>query len=147
MWEFLSHSRAVTFYWSKIHSLMANLSPSRSFKSYYSELYSDDNRGWLNAKEALRQMAQYCRDNQIRFDVILLPELHNVKDYPLKEEHSEIMNFLKEDNIDSYDLTPLFSTVNEPHKLWVALDDAHPNAIAHQMIAEFSFKYIAGRIQ
>ena len=75
---------------------MANLSASKSFKSYYSELYDDDQEGWINTKKAFRQMAQYCRDNQIRFDVVLLPELHNVKDYPLKAEHSKILMFLEE---------------------------------------------------
>jgi len=138
-WDFLGLSRLITFYWSKIHSLMANLSESKSFKSFYSDLYKDDQEGWINSKKAIRQIAQYCKDNAIRFEVILLPELHNVQDYPLKEEHAKIMAFLKENNINGFDLTPSFSSVTEPHKLWVALDDAHPNAIAHRMIAEFSF--------
>ena len=146
-WEFLSYSRVITFYWSKIHSLMANLSESKSFKSFYSELYSDDSEGWINTRKSLSLMAQYCRDNEILFDVILLPELHNVVDYPLKEEHAKIMAFLKENSINSIDLTQFFSSVKEPHKLWVALDDAHPNKIAHSMISDYSYDFIAGGIK
>jgi len=146
-WQFLSHARVVTFFWSRIHSLMANLSESKSFKSYYSELYDDSQEGWIHTKKALRQMAQYSRDNQIRFDVMLLAELHDLKDYPLKNEHSKIMSFLHENNINSIDLVPFFSSVEDSHELWVALDDAHPNKNAHQMIADFSFDFIAGGIK
>ncbi|NIT60068.1 MAG: hypothetical protein GWN00_28775 [Aliifodinibius sp.] len=146
-WEFLSHSRVITFFWSRIQGLMANLSESKSFKSYYSGLYSDDQQGWINTKKALTQMAQYSRANQIRFDVILLPELHNLNDYPLKAEHAKIITFLNENNINGIDLVPFFSSVEDPQELWVAADDAHPNKKAHQMIADFSFDFITRGIK
>jgi hypothetical protein len=41
------------------------------------------------------------------------------------------------------DLAPRFRDVDDPHALWVSLDDAHPNARAHRMIADHTLPFLA----
>jgi len=47
------------------------------------------------------------------------------------------------DESAALDLAPLFAGEAEPTTLWVAPDDAHPNAHAHRMIAAHSADFIA----
>ena len=41
------------------------------------------------------------------------------------------------------DLAPAFATESDPPRLWVAIDDAHPNDTAHSLIADYSQAFIA----
>jgi hypothetical protein len=71
-----------------------------------------------------------------------LPELHNLVDYPFGAEYAKVSGFLRENSIPVIDLTDDFAGYENPETLWVALDDAHPNALAHKMIAEYSLKFL-----
>ncbi len=67
---------------------------------------------------------------------MLLPELHDPARQPFAEQHAKVMAFLARNGIEALDVTPAFKDVTEPLKLWVAPDDAHPNADAHAIIAK-----------
>ena len=140
---FLGYSRLVTFYWSKVNAFKNNLVPGESFQSYYSGLYRDGSVGWLREKESFLRLREICSENNVRLQVVLLPELHNLTDYPFKEEYAKVANFLRESGIEYLDLTPFFMGQNDPVRLWVADDDAHPNAMVHQLIARHSLDFIA----
>ena len=45
--------------------------------------------------------------------------------------------------IENTDLTENFLGEKNSQGLWVARDDAHPNAIAHEMIAKYSYPFLA----
>jgi len=42
-------------------------------------------------------------------------------------------------------LTPQFKNEIDPQELWVAMDDAHPNARAHALIAKYTIGFIENR--
>jgi hypothetical protein len=140
----LGNIRIVTFYWSRIKALAANLTGAGDYRDYYSALYRDDAQGWKNAKEALLLLKQACRERGIAFQVVLLPELHELVDYAFAKEYRLVGEFLSGHDIDFLDLTPLFAEEHDPQSLWVAPDDAHPNAEAHARISEYSVDFIAG---
>jgi hypothetical protein len=74
----------------------------------------------------------------------MIPELHNVQEYPFNDVYDKVYEFLQEQGIDTLDLRNDFSGyTDDPVTLWVALDDAHPSALAHQMIADYSYDFIA----
>jgi hypothetical protein len=73
----------------------------------------------------------------------MLPELHNLVEYPFAAEYAKVSDFLGANNIAVTDLTDSFAGYEDAVGLWVAPDDAHPNALAHKMIAEYSFDFIA----
>ena len=144
--EFLSRSELVTFYWSRLRGLFADTASESGYMNYYSELYSDNSQGWQEAKAAMLKMKKLALDNEIEFQVVLLPELHELVDYPFSDIYGLVADFLGNNDIDVLDVTPDFGGETDPMRLWVAPDDAHPNARAHKIIADASEEYIAGRI-
>ncbi len=142
-WAFLGHSRLATFVWSRVKGVRSQTAATRSFEEYYSNLYEEDQPGWIRAREAFRSLKQTCDERGIGLKVVLLPELHDPAREPFREQHQKLMRFLAEQGIASLDLAPLFRSETEPLSLWVALDDAHPNAKAHRRIAELVLPFIA----
>lgn len=141
--EFLGHSRAVTFFWSRIKAVVSRVISSKSFHEYYSTLYRDDQPGWVRVKSSFLKIKEICHDERIDLQVVILPELHDLKIYPFKEEHEKLTTFLQQNGIPSFDLAQCFGSETNPIRLWVARDDAHPNRLAHKIIAESSFEFIA----
>jgi hypothetical protein len=109
-------------------------------------LYSDDSQGWQEAKAAMLKMKKLAIDNDMVFQVVLLPELHELVDYPFSEVYERVAEFLTKNDIEVLDITPAFKVETDPMKLWVARDDAHPNARAHKIIADSSIEFVAGKI-
>lgn len=142
-WWFLAYSRLISFYWSRVFATINNLFHSKSFSEYYADLYRDDQEGWLRSQKAFTQLRDVCRQKNIQLQVVLLPELHNLKEYPFKREYAMVSSFLESMGIEHLDLTPRFEGYDNPTNLWVSLDDAHPNATAHRMIADFSEDFVA----
>lgn len=142
-WESLGNSRFITFFWSRIKSLVSRFDRNLSFQGYYSGLYADDQPGWKAAKEALLLLQRTAAERGIALKVVLLPELHDPAHYPFAKEHAKVMEFLASHGIAALDITPAFAGTKDPHALWVALDDAHPNATAHATIADATFDFIA----
>ncbi len=140
--EFLGYSRAFTFFWSRIKAAVSRVISSKSFHEYYSNLYRADQPGWVRVKSSFLKIKEICHAQGIDLQVVILPELHDLKNYPFKEEHKKLTTFLQQNGIPSVDLIHSFSTETNPVRLWVARDDAHPNRLAHKMIAEYSFKFI-----
>lgn len=140
---FFAHSRLISFYWSRISTTLNNLFLSRNFNEYYSSLYRGNPEGWTRAQKAFVQLKSLCQQRNILFQVVLLPELHNLKNYPFKKEHTKLALFLESVGIDYLDISPRFEGYENPTELWVSLDDAHPNTIAHRLIAEYSLDFIA----
>lgn len=142
-YAFVGHSRMVTFVWSRVKAILSRARPQKSFEAFYSGLYADGSPGWEVAKSALETLRDVCAREGIRLEVVLLPELHRLEPYTFAKEHRLVMDFLAARGIDALDLAPAFADVTDPHRLWVALDDAHPNAVAHEMIAEYASAFLS----
>ncbi len=142
---FLGYSHFISFYWSRINSLMNNLVPSKSFQEYYESLYDQDEQGWINARKAILELRDICKENGIKFQVVLLPELHDVNNEIFANVYNNLALFLEENNIDFLNLAKLFDNHPNQIDLWVSFDDAHPNNIAHRKIAESSVDFISNK--
>jgi len=138
----LGNYRIITFYWSRIKALRARLSDNVGFEEFYSALYREDADGWKKSQAALLQLKRLSLEHGFDLDVVLLPELHRLADYTFKREHALVTKFLASNGIRHRDLAPLFQDETEPQSLWVSRDDAHPNARAHSLIAEYTFDFI-----
>jgi len=142
-WLWVSHLRSVTFLWSRVRGLLTRTAPGQTFESFYSALYEDDQPGFIAVKESFLELKEICEEQGMSLQVIMLPELHNLVDYPFKPEYAKVADFLRENEIPVKDLTASFAGYEDAEGLWVAPDDAHPNALAHKMIAEYSFDFLA----
>ena len=142
---FLGYSQFISFYWSRINSLLNNFIPSKSFQEYYESLYLDDQQGWINSRKAIIQLRDICEKRGIKFQVVLLPELHDVNNEIFNNVYDNLSLFLEENGIDYLNLAKLFENYPNQIELWVSYDDAHPNNIAHKKIAEASEKFIKNK--
>jgi lysophospholipase L1-like esterase len=141
---FLYHSRLVTFVWSKIHALLSDYGDEiHNYKGYYADLYRPDSAGWKNTRDALLQLRDLCRERGIALQVVLIPDLHELHEYPFADEHRLIASFLRDNGVPVLDLAPLFKDYPEPTQLWVSADDAHANALGHELIAKYALDFIA----
>lgn len=142
---FLGYSQFISFYWSRINSLLNNVMPSKSFQEYYDSLYDENQQGWINSRKALIQLRDICAVRGIDFQVVLLPELHDVNNEIFANVYNNLALFLEENDIDYLNLAKLFENHPNQIELWVSYDDAHPNNIAHKKIAESSLKFISNK--
>ena len=140
----LGHYRLVTFYWSRLKALRARLSPGGGFEAYYSALYRNGSEGWARSQKALLELKELSRVHGFGLKVVLLPELHELANYPFAHEYALIASFLRQNEVPVLDLAPLFREEREPQSLWVARDDAHPNARAHRLIADYTLPFLRG---
>jgi len=143
---FFFHSRLVTFVWSKVHALLSGYGDEvRGYKGYYADLYRPENPGWQATRAALVRLRDICREHGIQLQVVIIPELHQLQDYPFADEHRLVTDFLRQHDIAVLDLAPAFKNETEPTRLWVSPDDAHANALGHELIAKYALDFIAQR--
>jgi lysophospholipase L1-like esterase len=141
-WLWVSRLRSVTFLWSRMRGLLSRGSSGQTFESFYSDLYEDDQPGFIAMKDAFIDLRGITEQRGIELQVIMIPELHNLVEYPFAPEYEKVRSFLESNDIAVMDLTESFAGYEDPAGLWVALDDAHPNAKAHKMIAEYSLQFL-----
>lgn len=142
---FLGYSQFISFYWSRINSMLNNFLPSKSFQEFYESLYDEGEQGWINTRKAIIQLRDICQDRGIEFQVVLLPELHDVDNEIFANIYNNLSLFLAENNIDYLNLAKLFENHPNQIDLWVSYDDAHPNNVAHKKIAESSVDFISNK--
>lgn len=143
---FLYESRLVTLAWSRLHALESHLGGRQNnYRTYYADLYHPDAPGWQRTRAALQRLRDVCAEHGIELQVVVLPELHELQHYPFEKEHAAVVSFLQSIGVSVLDLTPMFKNETDPMRLWVAPDDAHPNAIAHDLIAQYALNFLAQR--
>lgn len=141
--EWLGHSQFLTYYWSRLHRLFTNLASSQNYKNYYTNLYQENQEGWQRTKAAFLKLKEIAHQKKIVLQVVLLPELHKLENYPFKKEHGMLTSFLNDNQIQNLDLISFLRDWKEPTQLWVAKDDVHPNRLGHQLIAKYSLNFIS----
>ena len=73
--------------------------------------------GWRRSRDALRTLAELGRERGFDVRVVLLPELHELADYPFAREHEQIAGFLHELGVPVIDLAPRFRGVENAQAL------------------------------
>jgi lysophospholipase L1-like esterase len=141
-WLWISRLRSVTFLWSRVRGLLSRAAPGQTFQTFYSDLYKDDQPGFIAVKDSFIELQGVTEQHGIELQVVMLPELHDLVNYPFTAEYAKVENFLTDNGIAVMDLTASFAGYQNPEGLWVAPDDAHPNALAHKMIAEYSRSFL-----
>lgn len=126
------HSLFVGLLWSRWNKISAK---QGSFIAAYKDLYREQSEGWKNTKKQFLRLKQATGQSGTRLVVFLLPALHQLEPYPFPREHVIVSQFLAENGIEHHDLQSVFSGEQDPSKYWVALDDPHPNELAHERIA------------
>lgn len=130
-----SHCMSCVYLVGRLDAFKRRLSPSKNWESYYLDLYGNGNgSGWLDSRNKLQQLINYCRVNNIKLIITSLPELHNVQDYKFGLVTNLVSKVAEENSIQFVDLLPQLRDIDS-YKLWVTVPDPHPNGLANENIA------------
>ena len=131
------YSLAAAFLYQQIRSLTSvNV---MTLEDHYAALYEDGQPGWENAKAALVELKALCTARGIPLIATMIPELHDLSaDGPYPLIYARIADYFAAIDVTLIDTFPAIAAqfADDPPSAWVALDDAHPNAAVHAIIAE-----------
>jgi lysophospholipase L1-like esterase len=128
------------FILGRMDTLMRMALDRKDWATYYLGLYDGGRaKGWLDAKEAIRKLADYAKDNGIRLIVASLPDLHDIANYRLQRITDLVRAAAEQNGVGFVDILP-YMRGHPSSRLWVTASDPHPNALAHKLIAEGLFE-------
>lgn len=108
---------------------------SLNYKTYYRALYEGDKPGWTRFKWALAKLGQDLREDNVRATIILLPEMHEPRNFgPFSEVYKQVADLAQLNGFEVIDASREFPS-GPGNRFWVTPDDAHPNAAAQQIFA------------
>jgi len=133
-----------TYLYHKYTIIRLRLSESLIFSSYYKKTFENE-KALTNALNSILNLKKYSEENNIKFFVHFIPELHNLKNYPFTYEHNIIKKFLLKNNINYVDGLDFLQNKKE-ETLWVSAQDTHANEKAHKIIGEYLLEYLKKEI-
>jgi len=108
--------------------------PGKNYLSYYKSWYT--NKNLKNFEQLMRKTKKKLKERGILFRVVIIPELHGLKNYPFTSETVKVKKILTQLKIDHIDTYSYFNKKLTVSSYWVAMDDVHPNYLAHKVIAK-----------
>ncbi len=131
----LKHCFSCVFFKGRLDMLLREATTRQNWADYYLGLYGGGkSEGWLNAKAAIKRLADYCKQNNIKLLIAHLPELHDVQNYHFGSVTELVRQAANENDAPFVDLLPAMQ-FQASEDLWVTPPDPHPNAFANELIA------------
>jgi len=120
----------------RIASLFQRLRSSRDTVRWYESYYTGDRaQEWVRSRAALAEIHALCEAADTPLGVALFPLLYQVSDSPFAPLHEMVETTCGDLGIPYLDLTAALAAEAES-ELWVHPTDHHPNARAHELVAE-----------
>jgi len=101
--------------------------------NYYSTNYTDRNKKYGNVN-AITELANICKRENIKLLVVNIPDLRKLDDYPYSFATEHIKQTAISLNIEFLDLYHSIKS-HKPENLWVSPEDPHANSIANYIFA------------
>jgi lysophospholipase L1-like esterase len=105
---------------------------------HYKSVYNPTQPGFQTMKTELKKLADYARDKNIRIYLAIVPDVHNLTNYPFGAIHEQIKQLSAELGYTYVDLLPGFENL-EPQQIWAMPGDPHPNSLGHKIMADQLF--------
>ncbi len=129
------HSYAAVYIAGLVDVVMRTYFGKSDWRAYYDGLYETDAPGWRRARQAIADLAGFCRERGIGLLVVNLPELHQLDPYPFERVTAAIGALAAKERVPFLDLLPAIRG-HEPLSLWVTPTDPHPNATANRAFTD-----------
>jgi lysophospholipase L1-like esterase len=131
----LQYCYSCVFFKGRLDTVLRQLTTRQDWAEFYLGLYDGGkSKGWLDAKAAIKRLADYCKRNNIKLLIAHLPELHDVQNYRFGQVAELVQQVAQENNAPFVDLLPNLQS-HASSDLWVTPPDPHPNAFANELIA------------
>jgi lysophospholipase L1-like esterase len=132
-WLLRNSELAVTL-WTVMHQYL-DPQGEASLVEHYRAVYRPRTPGFIATEAALKRLADFARAHSIRIYFAMIPDIHNLENYPFAFAHQTMGRVASEDGYRYLDLLPFFGTL-PPQKIWAMPGDPHPNALGHEIMAD-----------
>lgn len=136
--NFLYKSEFFKFIMPRLNTLLKKHGIVLKFTEFYhlqNKAYLPDYNGWVLAQEYILDMNRICKDNGIRFIILLIPDFSLLPQNLFKKNTLIFSDFCKENNTKFIDAIQWFKDI-ESDELAISRFDGHPNFKAHRILAE-----------
>jgi lysophospholipase L1-like esterase len=104
-------------------------------KSYYRNLYEDENPSFIEMKKSLNKLSEYSIKTNTPILLTVIPDIHFLVDYPFEKIHEKMKTLSTELGFEYHDLLPSIKEIPF-EELQIIPGDSHPNEFGHQRISE-----------
>ena len=136
----LGNSQLAVTLWTFVNRYFRS-SGENPLKKYYKNVYNPSSEGFKSMKAALKRLADYAHDKNIKIVLAMTPDFHNFKSYPLNFIHEKISTISNDLGFIYIDLLPVFKNT-DAKRFWNMPEDPHPNALANELMAKTLYPYL-----
>lgn len=133
----LRHSELAVTLWIAMNRLLGPQGEA-SIEQHYKAVYDSNSEGYKEMVASLKELAEYASDNNIRITLAMVPDVHNLENYPFTDIHAHMKVLAEGMGYQFVDLLPAFGSL-KPGEVWAMPGDPHPNALGHKLMAEALF--------
>ena len=130
----LRHSELAVTAWVAISRALGARGES-GLIDHYRAVYRPGSLAMARMQAAFRTLADHARRHGIRVTMAMVPDLHNLADYPLGFVHDIFARTARDNGFAYVDLLPALQGLR-PEEIWAMPGDAHPSARGHAAMAE-----------
>ena len=141
----LRNSELAVTIWIALHRLL-DPNGEQSLVDHYRAVYAPGSRSLAVLQAEFAKLADYAKARGIRVTVAMMPDIHNLKDYPLGFVHDVFADMSRKLGFTYVDLLPAFKGLR-PEDVWAMPGDPHPNARGHAIMADAIFPVLAAETQ
>jgi lysophospholipase L1-like esterase len=134
---FMRNSELAVTLWIAYHRLLDRFGDG-DLVARYRKVYDPAQPGFVVMEDELRKLAQYAQAHGIRLYFMMIPDVHDLVDYKFTFVHDIMRNFAQANGYSYVDLLPAMRGL-QPQQIWAMPGDPHPNAFAHQLMADAIF--------
>ncbi len=139
----LRNSQLAVTVWAAFQNVMAPHGENVLI-DHYNAVYDPASPGFQTMRAELGRLAEEARSHNIRIYLAMMPDVHNLVDYPFMTIHEQMREIAGELGYTYVDLLPGFLNL-EPEEIWAMPGDPHPNARGHRIMAEQLFPVLQDR--
>lgn len=131
------NSISLIFLKAMTYRLKAYYNPEKQFVPFYRSTFEGPR--WDQHEKTLLSFDSTVREMGTELGILITPELHQLDPYPFADIHEKLRALFEIRGRKVIDATEALKR-EKPETLWNAMDDQHPNAKGHKIIAEYLFE-------
>ncbi len=106
-----------------------------SLIDHYRAVYQEDQPGYRKMLSSLKKLADYAKANNIHVYMTMVPDVHNLKQYPFGFIHERMQKIAADMGYTYVDLLGSLGSLT-PEQIWAMPGDPHPNSLGHKLMAD-----------
>ena len=138
---FTKNFYSISYFKGKILTILIKNSLADDYENYYLKTL-EDKKFVKESLNLLKEINEYCKEEEIIFVINYMPELRDMKNYKFNKQIEIMENFSKQNGIKFINSLDILQNY-EDNTLWVTKEDSHYNDKAHLLISKFLKRKLA----